>query len=316
MQGVDAIDKVSVVKVFVKFNEDNDLDLGHFDANKYTVADIKLRVRAARPSIRNPALHELRLISQGRVVANSSLLSELLLPHYLQRKVQDRDGSAAKSKGKQKQRSLEPLTHCSSSSIELENQQIPTIFFHCAVTERSLEKQKAYLSSSASWVQENEGTTFGAVSDGSGLPTRNGFDRLLDIGFSTSDVSVIREQFHAIRGSGQTQGQDAMIAEENWMDSRAHNPSSASLNDSDSNNESGSDDSESQADTGNLGLDPEAAISGGQYHMLMGVLVGFFFNVLALFCFLEPNLFSRKAQLGIATGFLVNIIWGTVRLIF
>jgi hypothetical protein len=138
-----------------------------------------------------------------------------------------------------------------------------------------------------------------------------GFDRLASVGFSQEDIDNFRRQFHSQSSSNyldvdfeteEEYDEHARVLEEQWIDS-IDNAGSASL---------------SQA----------AASSSAS--VLQGVIVGFFFPFLPFFFMRsrksaafwedgneeEPTsnvIFSRRMQMGLVVGFLINVLFGMWR---
>jgi len=140
------------------------------------------------------------------------------------------------------------------------------------------------------------------------LKPLRGFDRLAAAGFSEQDIANIRLQFHA-HSAGDYLDQDfesdedfeehARALEEQWIDS---------------------------FDNGG-GASMSSPSSRASHTFLNGIVVGFFFPLIPLFFIRAPKpavfwddgseheatsspIFSRRTQIGIIVGFLLNIIFG------
>ncbi|EPT05355.1 hypothetical protein FOMPIDRAFT_1111589 [Fomitopsis schrenkii] len=140
------------------------------------------------------------------------------------------------------------------------------------------------------------------------LKPLRGFDRLAAAGFSEQDIANIRLQFHA-HSAGDYLDQDfesdeefeehARALEEQWIDS-FDNGGGASLS---------------------------SPSSRASHTFLNGIIVGFFFPLIPLFLLRAPKpavfwgdgseheatgspVFSRRTQIGIIIGLLLNIIFG------
>ncbi|KAJ3398278.1 hypothetical protein CcCBS67573_g01856 [Chytriomyces confervae] len=111
-----------------------------------------------------------------------------------------------------------------------------------------------------------------------------GFDRLIDIGFSAEEVSNLRSQFHSIRGRDE-HNDPTRTAEEAWID----NPQRG----------------ETEPDEA-TSRDPNAEI-------VLGLCIGFFGGILVLFWIKEQDFFTRRQQLGIIVGMIINICYGLLR---
>jgi len=142
------------------------------------------------------------------------------------------------------------------------------------------------------------------------LQPLRGFDRLSAAGFSESDIANFRRQFHSQSASNyldvdfdteEEYDEHARALEEQWIDS-LDNASTASLSQSSSNNSP----------------------------ILQGIVLGFFFPLLPFFFIREPKptafwengaeheltgsvVFSKRMQMGIVVGLLVNLLFGTWR---
>ncbi|KAF8813740.1 hypothetical protein BYT27DRAFT_7157544 [Phlegmacium glaucopus] len=138
-----------------------------------------------------------------------------------------------------------------------------------------------------------------------------GFDRLASVGFSQEDIDNFRRQFHSQSSSNyldvdfeteEEYDEHARVLEEQWIDS-IDNAGSASLSQT-------------------------AASSSAS--VLQGVIVGFFFPFLPFFfmrnrkpaAFWEDGneqestsnvIFSRRMQMGLVVGFLINVLFGMWR---
>ncbi|TPX48201.1 succinate---CoA ligase (ADP-forming) [Synchytrium endobioticum] len=111
-----------------------------------------------------------------------------------------------------------------------------------------------------------------------------GLDRLLEFGFSRDEVEQMRRNFHAVRGTAYHSNQgagvapEAQAAEEEWIDGST-NAAGANAPDA-------------------FGREP----GGGDF--LAGMLLGFFFGVLALLPLVlgEPNIYRSRMSVGIGVG--------------
>ncbi|KAH7885475.1 DUF2407 ubiquitin-like domain-containing protein [Phlebopus sp. FC_14] len=141
------------------------------------------------------------------------------------------------------------------------------------------------------------------------LQTLRGFDRLATAGFSEEDIANFRRQFHSQSSSNyldvefendEEYDEHARALEEQWIDS-----------------------------IDSVGSAPLVQ-SSSQTMIIRGIVLGFFFPILPFF-FLrdtkpaafwedgsqveatESVIFSRRTQVGIVFGFLVNMMFGTWR---
>ncbi|KAF9952663.1 hypothetical protein BGZ72_006027 [Mortierella alpina] len=131
-------------------------------------------------------------------------------------------------------------------------------------------------------------------------PQPTGFDRLREAGFSEDEIRSIRRQFHASRGTitstvgengiavGLDQDEDANARarriEEEWIDQHG-------------------------AETLPDGLE------GSYGEMVWGLMLGFFMGLIALFWFKEAT-FSRRQQMGIFAGLMINLGFGVLHLYY
>ncbi|KAF9291258.1 hypothetical protein BGZ68_004574 [Mortierella alpina] len=131
-------------------------------------------------------------------------------------------------------------------------------------------------------------------------PQPTGFDRLREAGFSEDEIRSIRRQFHASRGTvtstvgangiavGLDQDEDASARarriEEEWIDQHG-------------------------AETLPDGLE------GSYGEMVLGLMLGFFMGLIALFWFKEAT-FSRRQQMGIFAGLMINLGFGVLHLYY
>ncbi|KAI0032788.1 hypothetical protein K488DRAFT_49163 [Vararia minispora EC-137] len=169
---------------------------------------------------------------------------------------------------------------------------LPIAYFHCSVGPE-LEPGETE--------DSDEGQT-------TQIKPLRGFDRLAGAGFSDADITNFRRQFHAGAGADalaltefateEEYEEHARTLEEQWIE----NLDGASLG----------------------GRTPDSTT------ILQGILVGFFFPLIPFFVFASPRLpvfwssgaaveplgsvvFSKRMQMGIVLGFLVNILLGLWR---
>ncbi|KAF9222984.1 hypothetical protein BS17DRAFT_707650 [Gyrodon lividus] len=141
------------------------------------------------------------------------------------------------------------------------------------------------------------------------LQPLRGFDRLATAGFSEEDIANFRRQFHSQSSSNyldiefendEEYDEHARALEEQWIDS--------------------------MDSVGNAPL----VQSSSQSMIVQGIVIGFFFPIIPFFFLRDPKpaafwedgnqvqatesvIFSRKTQVGIVFGFLVNLLFGTWR---
>lgn len=107
----------------------------------------------------------------------------------------------------------------------------------------------------------------------------SGFDRLREAGISEDEIQNLRADFAELHGS--TDEVEIRQLEEQWMDEGA--------NDS-------------------LGEPP-----GAYDDILLGTLVGFFGGLLSLIFLRERDIFSKRTQLAVVAGLLINICFSLIR---
>jgi len=252
---------------------DLELTVGEAD----TVKDVKTRIRGFRPTLQKRVL---RLIHSGRILTNGTVFYTWLttLEERQQRAVAGdsvaEDGSAA------------------SEGVK------PKIKIHCSIGPEMKQEE------------EDE-----SVQTAQLTPLR-GFDRLASAGFSPEDIATIRRQFHTSRtglgfdedAGGQLAHDDeeARALEERWID-------------------------DMDGGLGNLhGSSPDDPNSL-YATLLQGILVGFFYPLLPFFFIREARpaaffsdtyaqletppsiVFSKRMQMAIVIGFLVNMAYGVLR---
>ncbi|KAL6717415.1 hypothetical protein ACLMJK_005330 [Lecanora helva] len=123
-----------------------------------------------------------------------------------------------------------------------------------------------------------------------------GFDRLLSAGLSPAEVASLRSQFLAVQAHSHTPdtmptASEMRLLEERWLDA------STPLNGS-----------------GGADLGTEDDLGGGLEDMLWGNLMGFFWAVGAIVWLVrEEGVWSKRRQVGVVTGVLVNIAFCLLR---
>jgi len=129
-----------------------------------------------------------------------------------------------------------------------------------------------------------------------------GFDRLTNAGFTAPEIAALRAQFLAIQAHTHTpdtmpSGSALLALEEDWLDSGSTNPAAAP--------EDGVGGAAGGGDEGSGGLDD----------MLYGNLIGFFWPVGAAFWLMrEEGVWTRRRQVSVLAGVVVNLTLGVLRL--
>jgi len=120
-------------------------------------------------------------------------------------------------------------------------------------------------------------------------PAPRGFDRLLSAGFSAAEIAALRSQFLALQSHTHTpdtmpSGAELRALEDRWIDEAG--PGSAA-----------------EAQEEPSGLDD----------MLWGNIIGFFWPVAVVWLLREEGVWSKRKQIAVFTGFLVNVAFSVLR---
>jgi len=221
------------------------------------------------------ANRRLRLIHSGRLLTDGTLLYPWLVS------LEDRHRRAHSQEG-------------DSWTKESQSQTNMATWLHCSV---------------GPVMEAGENDERGAAQTAQIRPLR-GFDRLQAAGFSEEDIASIRQQFHSESSNalaesdlaGEDLDEHARALEEQWIDS-IDTTGSAALSQS------------STSTTSSL---------------LQGLVLGFFFPILPFFFFREPRapvfwdngreaerfssvIFTKRMQMAIVVGFILNITFGLWR---
>jgi hypothetical protein len=265
---------------------------------------LKLQIRTHLPN--SYASNRLRLISAGKVLDDKTALSKCVnIPApppratTTTRKKQD-DNPKAKAKA------------------PAEDDHVSRVYIHCSIGDTlspdalEREAQDAQAADNALLLLQTQhattttpsATTTTTASNTSShatatvTSTPQGFDRLLSTGFSPADIANLRAQFMAIQAHTHTPdtmptGSTLRALEERWLEN-------------DSTTEGGA------AAAGQTITDDE---NGGLQDMLWGNVMGFFWPVAAA-CWLmrEEGVWTRRMQISVLSGVLVNLTFGFLRL--
>ncbi|KAI9261594.1 DUF2407 C-terminal domain-containing protein [Phascolomyces articulosus] len=162
----------------------------------------------------------------------------------------------------------------------------PLVYIHCSVSDyippssrkKPQQQQTSSSSSSSSSTPSNN-------NDEPQISPPTGFDRLRESGFSEEDIQGIRARFHRMHGTvGDDNSEEARNLEEQWIDNT----------------------SETLAD---------GTVQGTYKEMMWGLILGFFLGIICLFWFRE-SVFTRRHQLGIVAGILINISFGVLHVYY
>ncbi|KAK4635039.1 DSC E3 ubiquitin ligase complex subunit 3 [Fulvia fulva] len=281
------------IDVVVRFSTSNpDIILNIPKPGAISNLAVKQRIRA---ELEPPAsTSRLRLIHAGKVLQDGAALSGSVnvTPAPPSR---GEERKSAKAKGKEPLRDIKPTAsrvyiHCSIgdalSALEL------------ATEARNAEAADVALGTKALPTDTPADVEASQCNASTTTPAPRGFDRLLSAGFSTSEVAALRTQFLAIQSHTHTPdtmptGPDLLALEERWLDNTS-NPSAGG----------------GDGDTGGFGSED----AGGLEDMLYGNLIGFFWPIGAM-CWLmrEEGVWTRRRQVAVLSGFLVNITFGFLR---
>ncbi|KAF8517414.1 DUF2407 C-terminal domain-containing protein [Hysterangium stoloniferum] len=250
-------------------------DLTLYVSEGDTVRDMKTKIRAQRTEVAN---RRLRLIHSGRLLTDGISLYPWLVGIEERQRTQpeiskDEDGA---------------------SSNETVNNNPSLIWLHCSVGP----------------VMEVGEEDDGGTTQATQIQPLRGFDRLQAAGFSEEDIASIRRQFHSEASSnlldsevdGEDLDEQARALEEQWIDSIDT--------------------------TGTAALSQSSSPTSST--VIQGLLLGFFFPILPFFYFREPlppafwendremehvpsAIFTRKMQMAIILGFILNILFGLWR---
>ncbi|PWW79956.1 hypothetical protein C7212DRAFT_355921 [Tuber magnatum] len=113
------------------------------------------------------------------------------------------------------------------------------------------------------------------------LAQPRGFDRLLSAGFSESEVAALRSRFNRLHGGDE---ENVRMLEDRWID-------------------------ESAGQGGELA---DGSPAGSYEDVFLGTTIGFFWPV-AVFLMREEDFFSKRMQMSIIAGVLVNLMFCILR---
>ncbi|BGO97544.1 uncharacterized protein family UPF0645, transmembrane [Rhodotorula toruloides] len=114
-----------------------------------------------------------------------------------------------------------------------------------------------------------------------------GFDRLRDAGFSEQDIENLRAEFRESRQTEADDEEHQRALEEQWMSGMTGQEEAVAS---------------------------DSAGTGHYYSLLKGVCIGFFVPFLPLF-FFRTQIFTRRMQIAIILGIVVNLGFGILRLL-
>ncbi|KAF2766051.1 hypothetical protein EJ03DRAFT_192400 [Teratosphaeria nubilosa] len=265
------------------------------DANRTTTLSLKQEIRKHLPP---PARDSrLRLIHAGKVLVDTQSLVKALGPAAVAPppppRADDEDGTKDKS---EKAKGKQPLRHSEDGAARAAR-----VYIHCSIgdvltpaeldaeAQQAQEADQALLLHSPSLSPTTPQPHPTSTEASTTTPAPRGFDRLLQTGFTHAEVANLRSQFLAIQAHTHTPdtmptGPSLLVLEERWLD---NGPGA-----------------------GGFGTDDV----GGLEDMLYGNLIGFFWPMGAMFWLMrEEGVWSRRRQIAVLTGFLVNVTFGVLR---
>lgn len=276
----------------IRFSTSNaDLILTIEDPSTITGLSLKQQIRS---HLDVPAsTSRLRLIHAGKVLPDTAALSAGLNV-TIQPPPRNDESKSAKAKGK------EPVRDVKVAAAR--------VYIHCSIGDtlspselateanEAQDADDALLSKTAGSI-----TTAGAAAqeqdESTTTPAPRGFDRLLSAGFNRAEVATLRTQFLAIQAHTHTPdtmptGPELLALEERWLDSGSNAATAGA------------------GDTGGFGSEDV----GGLEDMLYGNLIGFFWPIGAMAWLMrEEGVWSRRRQIAVLSGFLVNLTFGFLR---
>ncbi|KAK9473294.1 DUF2407 C-terminal domain-containing protein [Dipodascopsis tothii] len=121
------------------------------------------------------------------------------------------------------------------------------------------------------------------------VPRPVGFDRLRSAGFSEQDIAQLRLQFNRLHGGnvGDTDDETRQM-EERWIDEGAHAQDTLA----------------------------DGSPIGAYEDLFLGTIVGFFFGFLSLFFLREGGIFTKRQQMAIVAGLIVNVSFAILRVYY
>ncbi|MCJ1244048.1 hypothetical protein MMC30_001245 [Trapelia coarctata] len=160
-------------------------------------------------------------------------------------------------------------------------------------------KPKTKALSTATGNDSGTATAPAAASPTTTTPQPLGFDRLLSAGLTPPEIAALRSQFLAIQAHTHTPDTMPSVAEmrlleDRWLDNSSSNPANAAANMG--------------------GRFEDEGAEGGLDDILWGNVMGFFWPVGAVvWGFREEGVWSKRRQIAVLTGVLVNVAFSVLR---
>ncbi|KAF4505898.1 hypothetical protein G6O67_007800 [Ophiocordyceps sinensis] len=251
-----------------------DLDLDTPAPSRTTVLSLKHLLRTRLGHSRN----RLRLIHQGRILPDASALSAVLKP--LAPPPDDAD-DAAPSRARAKAKAVDAAPPRIYVNCSIGDELPPEDLAHerAAAHDPPVVPVDAPAASRAAWFR----------------PRPRGFDRLLQAGFTSSEISTLRTQFASIHterfAPDAMPSPDSLRAlEDSWIDSNAGElPSAANPLEEDL-----------------------SSMSTVLDILIRGMMIGFFFPLGSLTWLLRQGVWSDKWQIFVGSGVVLSLTVGVV----
>lgn len=256
-----------------------DLDLDIPDPQATTVLSLKHLLRT-RLATRN----RLRLIRQGRILPDSSALSAVLKPPPPPPPPPPADDAKGKGKGK----AVDDDGGGGGAPVRL--------YVNCSIGDELSSRDLADEQAAAQNPPEVPSGDQPSKPAGWTRPRPRGFDRLLQAGFTSSEISTLRTQFASIHterfAPDAPPSPDTLRGlEDDWIDSNAGElPSSAA--------------SPLEDDLGNMSTVLDI--------LIRGMMIGFFFPLGSLTWLLRQGVWSEKWQIFVGSGVVLSLTVGVV----
>lgn len=264
-----------------------------------TTLSLKHEIRETLPP--DLKTHRLRLIHSGKVLPDTATISEALrLPPPPPSRPSPRNDLSHSDKGKGKA----PLRDLPVPPAPPPPQRV---YIHCSIgdalthselvaeAEATLASEQPSRAPTPSAQQENEGPT--STSTTTTTPAPRGFDRLLSAGFTPTEIAALRSQFLDLQSHTHTpdtmpSAAELRVLEDRWID-ESTSPNGG-------------------VDGGGGGVDDGEG--GGLEDMLWGNVMGFFWPLGAVVWLLrEEGVWSKRRQIAVFTGLLVNVAFSVLR---
>lgn len=297
-----------LLELIVRFTQSlSDVTLQISSPRTTTTLSLKQIIRTHLPPAYNN--RRLRLIYAGKVLSDKDALfaSLNLAAHRNQRGEEkvDRKGKQPLRDGSGGAGGPPPLKlyiHCSIGDA-LSTKELTDEASAAEAAEEALKAPSSGTrpNSSSDARHSQEG---GAAANRSTSTAPRGFDRLLTTGFNATEVAALRSQFlnvlsHTHTPDTMPTGAELQRLEDRWLDSDANTANNTAAGGADGEN----------AET--WGADDGRALDD----FLWGNVIGFFWPLGALvWGFREDGVWTRRRQIAVFTGLLINVVFGFARL--